>query len=97
MFMDASAVPDNKTPFDAQVAEMDYKLNGFRARADTGDFVGPRWVPDLERQDCSMCHTEFTFTVRKHHCRHCGMIFCHAVRPAGHSLHVTVFENKKQS
>ena len=34
------------------------------------------WVPDAERTNCHKCHTRFTILERKHHCRHCGEIFC---------------------
>ena len=34
------------------------------------------WVPDSKRNSCKYCHKLFTFWERKHHCRHCGDIFC---------------------
>ncbi|AEY98174.1 FAFR490Cp [Eremothecium gossypii FDAG1] len=34
------------------------------------------WVSDNKRQACRYCHKLFTFWERKHHCRHCGDIFC---------------------
>ncbi|SMN22543.1 similar to Saccharomyces cerevisiae YGL023C PIB2 Protein binding phosphatidylinositol 3-phosphate, involved in telomere-proximal repression of gene expression [Maudiozyma saulgeensis] len=34
------------------------------------------WVPDSERDTCHACHTRFSMLERKHHCRHCGEIFC---------------------
>lgn len=34
------------------------------------------WVPDSKRSACHQCHKLFTFFERKHHCRHCGDIFC---------------------
>lgn len=35
-----------------------------------------RWMPDNEATHCLNCGTCFTFTIRKHHCRLCGRIFC---------------------
>eukprot|EP00053_Salpingoeca_punica_P015896 m.147420 g.147420 ORF g.147420 m.147420 type:complete len:1599 (+) comp16828_c0_seq3:141-4937(+) len=32
------------------------------------------WQRDTN--DCSKCHTDFTFLVRRHHCRLCGLVFC---------------------
>lgn len=34
------------------------------------------WLPDSKRASCHHCHKLFTFLERKHHCRHCGDIFC---------------------
>ena len=33
------------------------------------DFVLPRWQPDAEVTYCPICQTQFSFFVRKHHCR----------------------------
>jgi hypothetical protein len=38
--------------------------------------VRPRWVPDEERPKCSGCKVEFKITLRRHHCRGCGEVFC---------------------
>ena len=37
---------------------------------------GRKWADDSEVYDCHGCQREFTLTVRKHHCRNCGQIFC---------------------
>lgn len=36
----------------------------------------PSWTPDKMASQCRACNREFSMTRRKHHCRHCGMIFC---------------------
>ena len=33
-------------------------------------FVLPRWQPDAEATYCPICRTQFSFFVRKHHCRY---------------------------
>lgn len=35
-----------------------------------------RWMDDSEVSHCLGCKTEFSFLLRKHHCRICGRIFC---------------------
>jgi hypothetical protein len=34
------------------------------------------WINDQARNYCHGCDTKFTLTIRKHHCRSCGFIFC---------------------
>lgn len=34
------------------------------------------WQPDSEASECYICHSQFTFLHRKHHCRRCGKIVC---------------------
>jgi len=36
----------------------------------------PEWAPDDSATACSICLEDFSFFRRKHHCRHCGQIFC---------------------
>lgn len=36
-----------------------------------------KWTPDSACSACGICKKAFTFTRRRHHCRHCGKIFCH--------------------
>eukprot|EP01038_Epipyxis_sp_PR26KG_P004156 gene4156-5920_t len=73
----ASDVGDkNNTPEIAKLVEIDYKWNGTRARAESGEFIVPRWVPDEEVFYCKKCNAEFDWANRKHHCRYCGFIFC---------------------
>jgi len=35
-----------------------------------------RWQDEDEAENCNQCKRDFTVTRRKHHCRHCGTIFC---------------------
>jgi phosphatidylinositol 3-kinase len=35
------------------------------------------WVPDESVSDCYNCKKSFSTLLRKHHCRHCGKIFCY--------------------
>lgn len=71
----------NNTPQIARIAEKDYILNGSRARAESGDFVPPRWIPDIAVLHCTNCRSEFDWVNRRHHCRHCGQIFCERCSP----------------
>lgn len=34
------------------------------------------WTKDSEQSNCSGCEKSFTLKRRKHHCRHCGGLFC---------------------
>ena len=40
------------------------------------DKLGVAWVPDDQCQQCQHCQLRFTKRRRRHHCRHCGQIFC---------------------
>jgi len=40
-----------------------------------------KWKPDGAVQLCQHCKLKFSFTVRKHHCRVCGDIFCDSCSP----------------
>lgn len=35
-----------------------------------------QWTKDSECDSCKKCDKYFSFTVRKHHCRQCGLIYC---------------------
>ena len=37
---------------------------------------GRKWADDSVVTNCTGCTKEFSLTLRKHHCRHCGQIFC---------------------
>lgn len=42
----------------------------------TTEYIPPPWQPDSEVSACPICHHEFSFWYRKHHCRKCGRVVC---------------------
>lgn len=36
------------------------------------------WMPDHTSDFCTKCQRHFWVADRKHHCRHCGLLFCHS-------------------
>ncbi|CAG8502203.1 874_t:CDS:10 [Paraglomus brasilianum] len=42
------------------------------------NYNAPVWVPDSATNKCMNCPEEFTVFRRKHHCRACGKVVCHA-------------------
>lgn len=45
-----------------------------------GDVTGvpttAHWKPDMTSTDCAVCHQNFTWFFRRHHCRRCGNVVC---------------------
>lgn len=75
MYLD-NILQDNVTPRLAKLAASEYKLNGARARANSGEYIRPRWIPDEAMEYCLLCSTSFTVMNRRHHCRYCGNLVC---------------------
>lgn len=42
------------------------------------NYQAPVWIPDDQAIHCHSCREEFTVFRRKHHCRLCGNVICHA-------------------
>lgn len=55
------------TPGPAPSSPSSYRAG--RAPRDFSDILLPRWQPDSEVTLCPICRTQFSFFVRKHHCR----------------------------
>ncbi|XP_075552764.1 uncharacterized protein LOC142585691 isoform X3 [Dermacentor variabilis] len=43
---------------------------------DNAKHHGRKWADDSQATHCTGCKKLFTVTIRKHHCRNCGNIFC---------------------
>lgn len=43
---------------------------------DNAKYQGRKWADDSQVAHCTGCQKQFTVTIRKHHCRNCGNIFC---------------------
>jgi hypothetical protein len=43
-----------------------------------------QWQKNKDMPACPLCNKDFSLTIRRHHCRVCGRIFCHKVRPHAH-------------
>lgn len=39
------------------------------------------WQPDGEVSSCPSCDATFALLTRKHHCRHCGLVYCDGCAP----------------
>lgn len=44
-------------------------------------YAVPRWQPDNEVSECPICHRQFGFLFRRHHCRKCGRVVCNDCSP----------------
>lgn len=60
----------------AHLSESKLKMADLRDVSKT--LLDAQWAPDKEARHCRICEKEFNISRRKHHCRHCGNIFCHS-------------------
>ena len=52
------------------------ELDPFYSNRDPLNKDDPDWMNDNDKNECSKCGSEFSFTRRRHHCRACGKLFC---------------------
>ncbi|KAJ9645612.1 uncharacterized protein PV06_07714 [Exophiala oligosperma] len=76
------ASPEHQYPLDLESYDPDWVQE-----EELGEVTGPptkeHWKPDEASPTCDSpeCRSTFNLFVRKHHCRHCGHIFCSSHTP----------------
>ncbi|KAF8565813.1 hypothetical protein P879_07689 [Paragonimus westermani] len=53
------------------------KLEADNLRESHNALQDAQWTADSLVPNCSKCHVAFSVSRRRHHCRNCGLIFCH--------------------
>lgn len=52
------------------------KLKSWIGRSEPANVSRDFWMPDQSCRVCYECDSQFTLFNRRHHCRHCGRVFC---------------------
>ncbi|KAL7722684.1 Rho/RAC guanine nucleotide exchange factor [Entamoeba marina] len=61
---------------DALNKAIDKQNETITAKRTRNTVVRPVFKPDSEALNCELCHIDFTFVRRRHHCRACGRCIC---------------------
>ncbi|CAJ0582595.1 unnamed protein product, partial [Mesorhabditis spiculigera] len=89
---------ENKRRFDDALGAMHELGRANQSlQMDMSKQLSRKWLDDNEAVNCTTCGKGFSLTVRKHHCRVCGLIFCgtcsnHTVKLASHKNPVRACE-----
>jgi len=59
-----------------QLSKAKLEIDGLKEEKQKNNPTGMTWKSNSEVMDCTICSNEFSISRRKHHCRHCGGIFC---------------------
>jgi len=63
------------------INDQNYDKNNITTKSFKTEAIQPitkdHWIPDDYRDACFDCSTKFNLFERRHHCRHCGEIFCY--------------------
>ncbi|KAL7410304.1 hypothetical protein BDY24DRAFT_400096 [Mrakia frigida] len=82
-----SQVPDITTVLsESEAFRVPTHEAGLKVRRPTGGMLSPmiaraEWERDELATDCRRCRRRFTFFLRKHHCRRCGLVVCDSCSP----------------
>lgn len=80
IILDASPAPSRERPLPPPPS-YPAPSNNPRPFRRASDLVLPLWQPDSDVAQCPVCHRQFTFLFRKHHCRKCGRVVCAQCSP----------------
>ncbi|EKE39392.1 hypothetical protein ENUP19_0294G0020 [Entamoeba nuttalli] len=67
---------DKKEWLDALNKSIEKQNGTITAKNTRSTVVRPVFKPDNEALNCELCHIDFTFVRRRHHCRACGRCIC---------------------
>ena len=63
------------TPGERNIYKKEDSRTEIFSEIQTPTFKRPKWVPDNYQKSCKNCKSQFTTTLRRHHCRSCNFLF----------------------